>query len=56
MQLTSSAVDMKRKNRVLSSKKDPGLNGTESEQEVGEPQAALHWLQGSMLRSQTDEF
>ncbi|KAM1073564.1 hypothetical protein PS2_018294 [Malus domestica] len=30
-----SAVDMKRKNRVLNSKKDPGLNGTESEQEVG---------------------
>ncbi|KAM2194842.1 hypothetical protein ACFX1S_027481 [Malus domestica] len=48
-----SAVEMKRKIRVMKSKKDPGLNGTKSEQEVAEP---LHCIHGGVVTSQTDEF
>ena len=44
---------MKRKIRLMKSKKDPGLNGTKSEQEVAEP---LHCIHGSVVRSQADEF
>ncbi|XP_034225253.1 pentatricopeptide repeat-containing protein At3g50420 [Prunus dulcis] len=63
-----SVVEMRRKIKVLTLEKDPGLSwiedknnvqvfcsGVQSEQEIGEAQAALHWLQGNMVRSQTDE-
>ncbi|XP_021809482.1 pentatricopeptide repeat-containing protein At3g50420 [Prunus avium] len=63
-----SVVEMRRKIKVLTLEKDPGLSwiedknnvqvfcsGVQSEQEVGEAQAALHWLQGNMVSSQTDE-
>ncbi|KAM1091124.1 hypothetical protein ACFX2J_018455 [Malus domestica] len=64
-----SVVETRRKIRVLTSEKDPGLSwiedksniqvfcsGVGSEQEAGEAEAALHSLQGSMVRLHTDEF
>lgn len=63
-------VEIRRKIRGLKLEKDPGLSwleaknndikvffsGIQSHPEIDEAQAVLHWLQGNMKRSETDEL
>lgn len=61
-------VEIRKRIKVLTLEKDPGLSwiedkrniqvfssGVQSRKDVGEAEAALHWLQGNMVRPQRDE-